>query len=130
MTELPAFGSPLTMPFWEGARRHELMAQYSPSADRWQFYPRPFLMPTGEHDLEWRALAGTGNIYALTTVRRALMGAMQVPYVVVLVDLDEGVRMLSRCLSPDCSVGDRVRVAWEPRGEDPPYPVFEVGDDA
>lgn len=69
---------------------------------------------------EWRVSAGLGVVYA-TTVARPRGGEA---YNLVLVDLDEGFRMMSRVrgVAPeDVVIGARVRVAWE--GE---LPVFEV----
>lgn len=120
------FGDPLTAPFWEGARQGKLLLQYSPSANRYQFYPRPFLAGTGESDLEWRESSGKGEVYSMTRIHRPLMGGTHVPYICALVQLDEGVRFLSRVISPECRIGDRVEVVWEPRGLDPPFPVFRV----
>lgn len=121
-----AFNDPTTQPFWEAAHQHKLVAQYSPSARRYQFYPRLALAGTGETDLEWRELSGFGTIYSMTRVVRPLMMGIKVPYICVLVDLDEGVRLLSRVISPQCRIGDRVEVVWEPRGDAPPFPVFRV----
>lgn len=120
------FGDPFTAPFWEGARQGKLLLQYSPSTGRYQFYPRPFLAGTGESDLEWRESSGKGEVYSMTRIFRQMLSGTHVPYICVLVQLDEGVRFLSRMISPDGRIGDRVEVAWEPRGSDPPFPVFRV----
>jgi uncharacterized OB-fold protein len=60
-------------------------------------------------------------VYAVTVVHRAPSAAFRadVPYAVALVDLDEGFRMLANVVGgapADVAIGDRVRVAFEPRG--------------
>ncbi|MBV1867550.1 MAG: OB-fold domain-containing protein [Marinosulfonomonas sp.] len=58
------------------------------------FHPRPICPECGSGDLSWVAPSGDGTIYAKTIVhRRAEKGG---DYNVVLVDLAEGVRMMSR----------------------------------
>lgn len=120
------FGDPITEPFWDAARQHKLVAQYSPSANKYQLYPRLYMAGSGETDLEWRELSGKGTIYAVTEVRRAMVGSVKVPYFSALVDLEEGPRLLTRITSAECAIGDSVEVEWEARGEDPPFPVFRV----
>jgi hypothetical protein len=80
---------------------------------------RPFWRP-GARAAGWRVCAGTGTVYSTTVVRRRDAP----PRSLVLVDLDEGVRLMSRVVGTppeDVRIGDRVRVAW-----DGDVPVFEV----
>nr|WP_283939565.1 MULTISPECIES: OB-fold domain-containing protein [Pseudomonas] len=67
------------------------MLQRSRSTGRYVFYPRNLVPGSGETDLEWVPASGLGTLYAIT-VNRARGG----DYNVALVDLDEGVRMMSR----------------------------------
>lgn len=120
------FGDPITEPFWDAARQHRLVAQYSPTDDAYQLYPRLYMAGTGSDDIEWRELSGKGTVYSVTQVCRAMLGSVKVPYFSALVDLDEGPRLLSRVVSANCTIGDRVEVQWEARGDDPPFPVFRV----
>lgn len=76
--------------------------------------------------LQWRVSAGAGSVYATTVVRPRGGEA----YNIVLVDLDEGFRMMSTVVGVEpeaVAVGARVRVAW--REGDPPVPVFALDDD-
>jgi uncharacterized OB-fold protein len=57
------------------------------------FYPRVAEPVTGDRDLEWVPASGHGTVYATTVVRTK---PPQQPYNVVLVDLDEGPRVMSR----------------------------------
>jgi uncharacterized OB-fold protein len=121
-SELPAPApSPFSLPFWEGTKRKELLLQYDPIAERYQFFPRPISIYTGKRNLEWRAASGLGSVFAFTIVRRAPHPgfAGRTPYVVASITLDEGVRILAqlRNVAPeDVRAGMRVHVEWEPRG--------------
>ena len=101
----------------EHCRRHELAYQL----DAWS---RPVFRPRVGHDA-WRVSAGRGAVYATAVVR----DREQPPRSVVLVDLDEGFRMMSTVvgIAPEAvEIGMRVRVAWRAAGDAPPVPVFEL----
>src|SRR3954469_501471 len=72
--------------------RGELAYQWSPAAERAVFYPRVICPVTGSTALEWRVASGLGTGYA----RPAPPRAQGEPYNVILVDCDEGFRMMSR----------------------------------
>ena len=121
------FQDPTTTPFWRGCEEKKLLIQYSPQADAYQFYPRPKCVKTGG-PVEWREAKGEGELYSRVIVRTPMMPGTErdVPYVVGLVDLDEGVRLLARVRSLDCKIGDRVTLVWTEREGLPPLPAFEV----
>jgi uncharacterized OB-fold protein len=99
------------------------MLQYSRSADRHVLFPRVAVPGSGETDLEWVAAKGTGTVYA-ATVNRARTGDFNV----VLVDLDEGPRLMSRVDGVlEVKIGTRVsaRIA-DIDGE--PQVVFDVAE--
>lgn len=125
---LPAI-DPDTQPFWDGAKRGELLIQRCTQCDRRQFYPRRHCVRCGGA-VEWIRASGDARVYTYTVVHRAAHEAFAplVPYVVALVDLAEGPRMMSRLrVSPeDVRIGLDVRVAFEPLGEDVTLPVFEA----
>jgi uncharacterized OB-fold protein len=80
---------------------------------------RPVFPPRA--GLDWAESAGLGTVYATTTAHPR----DGEPYDVSLIDLDEGLRLMSRVegLAPeDVSIGLRVRVDFAPG--DPPVPVF------
>jgi len=120
----PGHGDPLTAPFWEGAARHELLLQRCGACGRHQFYPRPFCVACESSDVAWVAAGGTGTVYASTTVRIAVLPELPPPYVVALVQLDEGPLLMTNLTGGACAIGARVRVAWRERDGLPPLPVF------
>jgi len=74
------------------------------------FYPRELCPHCGSAALQWIAPAGTGTVHAVTTVRRKPDAGGD--YNVSLIDLDEGVRMMSRVEKAGAvSIGDRVRAS-------------------
>jgi uncharacterized protein len=85
------------------------------------FYPRLLCPVCGSGALEWRESAGQGTVYATTDVH----SRDHEPRNVVLVDLDEGFRMMSRVEgvpAEEVEIGTRVR--FEVRQGDEPVAVF------
>lgn len=117
MTRIEPPITPLAEPFWEAARRQELVAQHCPTCDRFVWYPREACPGCLGSDLPWRALAGTGTIYTFNVMRKPGNPMMtdEVPYVVALVDLDEGLRMTTNLVGAepeDVRCGQPVEVDW------------------
>ncbi len=87
------------------------------------FYPRVLCPVCGSGALEWRESAGRGTVYATT----AIHSRNRDPRNVVLVDLDEGFRMMSRIEgvpAEEVEVGARVRFEVRRGEEDEPVAVF------
>ena len=118
-----------SQPFWDGARRGELVIQRCTSCEGWQFYPRPRCIRCGG-EAEWVIASGAGRVYSYTVVHRAAHEAFasQVPYVVALIDLAEGPRMMSRLRVPldQTRIGLDVRVAFERISDEITLPIFEA----
>lgn len=104
--------------FLEHCARGELVYQIGADGTA-VFYPRVF-------DCCWAVSAGAGEIHASTIVRHR----NEPPFALVLVDMDEGFRLMSRIDSdvPETvKIGDRVRVRFRALAEgQPPLPVFVV----
>lgn len=116
---------PFAWPFWQAAREHRLVVQRCRDCGRHQFHPRPFCLGCEKTDLAWVEAAGTGEIYAITTVRVPNLPHLDPPYQVALVDLDEGVRLLTGVSGDGCRIGARARVVWRERDGAPPFPFVE-----
>lgn len=103
------------------------MVQYCPECRQYQFYPRPFCVRCSCESLEWREISGLGTVYSFTVVWRPPLPDWPVPYVVAIVELDEGVRLLANVISEDAldvHIGSRVRVAFERQPDDWVLPQF------
>lgn len=128
MSESGPYGDAFNQEFWDSASRRQLRIQHCTECDHYQFYGRPFCLKC-QSDVSWVEARGTGTVYSLTTVRRQLLPEPPVPYIVAIVELDEGPRMLTNIEGEGVRIGDRVRVVWRDRQEAPPLPVFAaVGD--
>ena len=103
--------------FWSGCAAGELRYQRCGACAALQAYPRAFCLRCGATALEWRAAEGTGTVYALTRVERAPSDEFRAlaPYVIALVDLDEGYRMMAHG-APALAIGERVRVDFFEHG--------------
>ncbi len=106
-------------PFWEATRRGELVLPWCHECEEPFWYPRATCPRCLSDAVEWRAATGNGVVYAASVQHLPGPGrdAADGPYVVVLVDLDEGVRVTGNVLecAPDAvHVGMPVRAAWEP----------------
>ncbi len=133
MSEAPARPLPqptdLTRPYWQAAARGELHMQHCGACGRWQFYPRPFCIHCEADALQWRAVSGLGRIYTYTVNHRAPNAFMKarLPYVVAIVELDEGPRLMANVLGnavDQASIGKRVKVTFEAVSEEVALPQF------
>lgn len=82
------------------------------------FYPRSICPHCGSDQLTWVAPSGRGTVYSTTTVRRKAEHGGD--YNVALIDLEEGVRMMSRVETVPSSavaIGMKVRAGIADTGE-------------
>ena len=122
--ELP---DPDSSPYWEGINIGELRYQHCDHCSTSIFYPRSICPNCGKPDPIWQTSKGKGTIYACSVIHRAPPAYKEdTPYVVALVDLAEGFRMMSRIIDCDTSsvkVGQRVGVVYskDSTGNQVPY---------
>ena len=91
--------TPVSRPFWDGLTQHRILVQYSPSLQRYVFYPRILAPGTLADDLEWREIDGAGTLYTYTTqefppplpYKGSRDPKVFQPYVIGFVELAEGV---------------------------------------
>lgn len=111
--------------FLEGLEQGRLLYQFDESAQRAVFYPRE-VGPSGEREaLIWKESGGVGTIYSFTVLHKA-----QAQNNIVLVDLDEGFRMMStmvNCAPDRLKIGLRVWAKIEP-AEEGCRLVYEVAE--
>ena len=110
--------SDLSRPFWEGARRGELMIQYCAGCDEFQHPPRPQCARCWNAELEWRRCNGKGTVYTCTVAHRPTTPGFreEVPYSVAIVELDEGPRLTTNivgCPAAEVHIGQRVEALFE-----------------
>jgi uncharacterized OB-fold protein len=117
-----------TKPYWEGCRRHQLLIQRCKGCGKFQFYPRALCSHCLSDSLEWVEARGTGTIYSFSNVYRPPSKEFkELPYIVAIIELDEGVRMMSNVVNVqpgEVWVGMRVKVVFEDIHEDLSLPKF------
>ncbi len=92
--------TPLSEPFWSATRKHELWVQRCKRCERSQFPPEISCTHCGAEPsaVEWVRASGRARLYSWTIAHPPLLPyfAERAPWPVVAVDLEEGVRMVSR----------------------------------
>jgi uncharacterized OB-fold protein len=123
--------SEVAMPFWDATRREQLVLQWCTDCGKPIFYPREVCPSCLRADtLEWRDASGRGEVYAVSVQHspQMPMPAYEAPYAVAVVELEEGVRMLSTIVGTDpesVTVGQAVTVTWEPLSDGRNLPLFQ-----
>src|SRR3712207_6455183 len=122
---------PVTRPFWESVQRRAMELQRCDACGRFIFYPRGVCPHCLSDNLSWRPAQGTGEVHAFTVVHRHPNPAFagDIPYVVALIELDEGVRMLSNLVGvaadpAEVRVGMPVEVVYEAASDEVTLPKF------
>ncbi|WP_243062218.1 Zn-ribbon domain-containing OB-fold protein [Humibacter sp. RRB41] len=121
--------TPETLQFWEGTAVGELRIQRCNSCEKFYFYPRPYCPKCNSDNVEWRVVSGKGSLASYNINYRPFpMFGTEEPQVIALVELDEGVRLMTNVVGiepvpENLPLGLRVQVAFEPRG-DQFLPVF------
>lgn len=137
----PAYNKPLPdlrpegKEFWAGTREHKFLLPTGPDGKPF-WYPRA-MSPGTLEPVTWKESPGTGSIYTYSIhyigPSKAYKG--DPPHVVVLVDLDEGVRVMSNLVrdeAPDypsidpaeVKIGARVRVVFHDVTDEITLPKF------
>jgi len=121
-----------TKPYWEGCRKHQLLIQRCKGCGKFQFYPRALCSHCLGDSLEWVEARGTGTIYSFSNVYRPPSKEFkELPYIVAIIELDEGVRMMSNVvnvLPGEVRIGMRVKVIFEDIHEGLSLPKFVRGE--
>ena len=106
--------TPTTQPFWDALAEHKIRIQYSPSAQRYVFYPRILAPGTLADDLEWRLISGAASLFTYTVAHRPVAPhfADAVPHIIAVAQWDEGPRFATEVVNVDPAelrVGMRIR---------------------
>ena len=106
--------TPTTQPFWDALAEHKIRIQYSPSAQRYVFYPRVLAPGTLADDLEWREISGAATLHTYTVAHKPVAPhfADGVRHVRAIGQWDEGPRFATEIINADPSelrVGMRIR---------------------
>ncbi|MGV0037671.1 Zn-ribbon domain-containing OB-fold protein [Mycobacterium colombiense] len=89
--------------FWNGLRENKLLIQRCDGCGQLRHPPRP--MCPRCRSLQWDAIesSGRGTVYSYVMPHEPRFPFFEYPYVVVLVELEEGVRLVSNLTGVDPS---------------------------
>src|SRR5262245_36255563 len=85
----------VTKPFWDGTKQHKLLGQQCRKCRAYVWTPKLACPQCLSEDLRWSECSGRGTVYSFTVINRSPTPGYEVPYTVVLVELDECWRVVS-----------------------------------
>lgn len=119
-----------TRPYWEACRRGQLVIQRCAACGEYQFYPRGICAHCWSADIRWVEVSGRGTVwtYTVTYQNRTPGFAEEVPYVLALVELEEGVKLFTNivdCPPPEVRIGMPVAVTFVRANDRVTVPYFK-----
>ncbi|MDA7595138.1 OB-fold domain-containing protein [Luminiphilus sp.] len=121
--------TPTEQPFYDACQRGELLLQHCDHCEHVVFYPRTHCDACQGDALSWLPASGEGTIATYTVVRRGVSADFPAPYIIALIDLAEGPRMMSQIIDADpetVSSGLSVTVDFESWSDSIRLPVFRL----
>jgi len=94
--------TPVTQPFWDALREERVVLQRCGACDSWVYYPRARCPRCLSGDLTWQEVSGRGHLFSFTVTHQptTYQFADEMPQVIAIVELDEGVRLTSTLVGP------------------------------
>ena len=122
--------TPEMKPFWDAAHRHQLVAQRCLDCATFRFPAREVCSRCLSRRAEWHPVSGRGRIFSVAVMHQANHPwfAARAPYAVIVVELEEGVRMLSGFVGGepgDITIGMPVEVTFDDVTPEISMPVFQ-----
>lgn len=104
--------------YWDGLNEGRLLLQKCGQCGKVRHYPRPMCDACHSFDVKWIEASGRGKIHSWTVTYHPFHFAYkgELPYTLVTVDLEEGVRLQAQLRAPadaPLKIGLLVRVAFE-----------------
>jgi hypothetical protein len=90
--------------FWEGTSAGELRIQHCPSCDTLRHPPGPMCPTCGADKSDYVVASGRGTVYSYVVHHAPKVPGRSLPFVVALVELEEGVRMVAELIDAEPSV--------------------------
>ena len=111
-------------PYWDALKQHRLVMPRCAACGRHWFPPSLLCPHCNARDFAWSDMSGRGKVFSYVVVHRVYHPgfAGEVPYVVALIELAEGPRMLTNLPGAPCDparlkIGAPLTVAFEQRGD-------------
>lgn len=113
--------SPLSRGYWEAAREGRLVVQQCTGCGKLRHYPRLVCDACYSTAVRWHGISGRGRIHSWTITHHAFHPAFaaELPYALVTVDLEEGVRALGRWSGGALAMEQAVTGAFVQQGGQP-----------
>ena len=94
---LPRRRNPMAAEFYGFCKKHELRFQRCTDCRTWRHVPRDMCAKCGSFNWEWAKSSGKGKVFSWTTAMQPMLPpfAADIPYSPVVIEMDEGVRMIS-----------------------------------
>lgn len=118
-------------PYWEAAQEGRLDIPLCGDCGKHHFYPRAICPHCHSDNLKFDTVSGRGEVHIFTIARRPAGPAFaeDVPYVVALIELEEGPRMMSRIQTDNpesVQIGARVEVTFVKATDEISFPYFRM----
>ncbi|TAL76016.1 MAG: acyl dehydratase [Rhodanobacter sp.] len=112
--------TPISQPWWDGLKAHEVRIQQCTACDAWVFFPRAHCPVCASRQLAWRTVSGHGTLYSFTLARVPTLPEFtdELPQLLAVVQLDEGPHLNTTLLGlpPErWQIGARVRPVFDDR---------------
>ena len=109
-------------PYWQHAKDEKLVLPYCGECEASFYYPRLWCPTCFNQDISWKQLSGKGKVYSYSIIYQSPLPSYQgdLPYVLAIIELDEGPHMMANVLNCDVdtvSVDMAVEVLFEDRGD-------------
>ncbi|WP_436700947.1 Zn-ribbon domain-containing OB-fold protein [Nocardioides sp. BYT-33-1] len=113
--------------FFEGTAKRELRIQKCNRCGVLRHPPGPACPECGAFDRGYVVAAGTGTVFSYVVHHAPQVPGKELPLVIALLDLDEGVRMVAEMTGP-VEIGDRATVGWNVVDDDLTLPIWTKVD--
>ncbi|MEA3025475.1 MAG: uncharacterized protein QOF91_760 [Alphaproteobacteria bacterium] len=125
--------SPESAIFWQAARNHRMLLPHCNKCGKFWFPPSCLCPHCLSDDIGWREVSGRGRVHSFVIVHRVYHPAFisEVPYVVAVIELDEGPRLLSNVVNVKPArvhCGMRVAVTYDDVSAEISLPKFSHDD--
>ncbi|MBU1171524.1 MAG: enoyl-CoA hydratase/isomerase family protein [Proteobacteria bacterium] len=130
---IPAI-QPWTREFWNATKQGKLLIQKCQDCHSMIFFPKKVCPECWSDNLCWQEASGKAQVYTYTTQMDMVEPKFRadLPYVIAMVDLEEGIRMTTRivnCNPEDVTIGMNVHVVFEDISPECSLPMFQPADE-
>lgn len=124
---------PWTKEFWKATKQGKLLVQHCKDCGANIFFPKKVCPECWSENLTWIESSGKAFVYTFTTMLDMVEPKFMndLPYVIAMVDLEEGIRMTTRivnCNPNDVKIGMVVEVVFEDVSPECSLPMFQPAD--